>query len=105
MGINNNHITNIMSLVGGLCFCTACGDLLDRVSPSSREITCNVCGTTNQNNWPAITVETSRSQTLPSKLRTKLQGNVQDVSEEVLKDGQKIQQTCEKCSSPEMYFT
>lgn len=37
----------IMSLVGGLCFCTACNNLLERVSPTHLKIQCEVCGTTN----------------------------------------------------------
>ncbi|EMF09752.1 DNA-directed RNA polymerase I 13.7 kDa polypeptide [Sphaerulina musiva SO2202] len=95
-----------MSLVGGLCFCTACNNLLERVSPTHLKIQCEVCGTTNPNNWPSTIVETSRPRSLPSQLRTKLQGNVQSVSEEELqKNGQKISQTCPECASPEMYFT
>lgn len=41
-----------MSLVGGLCFCTACNNLLERVSPTHLKIQCEVCGTTNPSKFP-----------------------------------------------------
>ncbi|KAF2207526.1 hypothetical protein CERZMDRAFT_71583 [Cercospora zeae-maydis SCOH1-5] len=94
-----------MALVGGLCFCFTCGNLLERVSPSRSEIQCDVCGTTNQNNWPHSKTETSRASTFPSTLRTRLHSAIQEVSEEQLKKGQRVEQECEKCSAPEMYFT
>lgn len=36
-----------MALVGTLCFCTDCGDLLLRAALSEKEIICHTCGTTN----------------------------------------------------------
>lgn len=37
----------LMALVGTLCFCTDCGDLLPRAAPDDKGIICDACGTTN----------------------------------------------------------
>lgn len=36
-----------IALVGTLCFCTACGNLLDRANLQQKHLTCSVCSSQN----------------------------------------------------------
>lgn len=115
-----------MALVGGLVFCTACGNLLDRRQPDEKEIACNDCGTPNQSRlhrplhsgpllkpvsfpdrWPLVITSQTKPSAFPSALQRKRDSKVQQLSEEDMEAAQSwpiTQQVCPECGNPEMRF-
>jgi DNA-directed RNA polymerase I subunit RPA12 len=103
-----------MALVGTLLFCTACGDLLDRVPTTTPEIECKCCNTLNPSEyreacydrnptavdeWPASTQTFSKPNAFPSALRTKRSG-VQTPHEDI-ETWAKTAEHCPACDSSE----
>jgi DNA-directed RNA polymerase I subunit RPA12 len=106
-----------MALVGTLLFCTACGDLLDRVPTTTPDIECKCCNTPNpsecceaghdrmlivKDKWPASTQTFSKPNAFPSTLRTKRSG-VQTPHED-LETWATTSETCPACDSSETNF-
>lgn len=110
-----------MALVGPLCFCTDCGNLLDRpTDPQQRQIACDLCATLNDSRyiysfsnvfthdcldkWPPKQISQSQPGAFPSALQRRLRTHTQEVPQG-LEVGTNIRQACPNCPSEEMVFT
>ncbi|KAF2148072.1 Rpa12 DNA-directed RNA polymerase I [Myriangium duriaei CBS 260.36] len=95
-----------MSVSGSLCFCSACGNLLDRVRPNVTSITCTICQTPNENNWPKTQTVMIQQSALPSSsLRKKKHSFVKSGDGKEGAGEALMQEACPKCEHPEMYYS
>lgn len=119
-----NQFLATMSVVGGLAFCTDCGNLLTRVTESTSEssVACDVCLTKNLGmlivrdltsdvDFPTVPPSTpkvshSRPDDYPSKLRDRRAGIKDDTLDAAtsISSLPSIKQDCPKCDAKELHW-
>ncbi|KAJ6015308.1 hypothetical protein N7540_009899 [Penicillium herquei] len=83
-------------------FCEDCGHLLPITAAD--KIPCTLCGTMAKNEL-LTSVHVSSSANFPSRLRTKLRSQTQEVNRKDLGDGPITEIECPKCSHPKATWT